>query len=176
MSPKIEIVRGSLLDQDVEAIVNAANTSMRGGGGIDGAIHRAAGPSLLMELVERAPHGAKIGQVVVTRGHNTRFSHILHVPGPFWSGGNNNEERDLQACYRNAALKAGELGMSSVGFCSISTGIFRFPIEIAAPLALATVKEATAGNLVERVVFAMFGQAEFEAFANAWQTQLESSQ
>lgn len=88
---KLEVVRGSLLDQDVEAIVNAANTSMRGGGGIDGAVHRLAGRDLVLELMRVAPHGAKTSVVVTTPGFNTGFRHILHVAGPVWNGGQNNE-------------------------------------------------------------------------------------
>lgn len=161
---RIEIVRGSLLDQDVEAIVNAANTSMRGGSGIDGAVHRAAGTELVQELMQKAPHGAKTGQVVVSGGHRTPFRYILHTPGPVWNGGSNGEEDLLRQCYVNAAVKAIELGVSSIGYCSISTGIYRFPLEKAAEIALTGVNTALEGSSIERAVFAMFGEEEFEVF------------
>jgi O-acetyl-ADP-ribose deacetylase (regulator of RNase III) len=159
---RIEIVRGSLLDQDVEAVVNAANTSMRGGGGLDGQVHRRAGKGLIEELIRVAPHGAKTGQVVVTGGHAMPFRYILHVAGPVWQGGDAGEDELLAACYRNATLKAQELGVRSLGFASISTGIYRFPLERAAPLALKTVRE-TATEL-ERVVFSLYGEEEFRVF------------
>jgi len=163
--PTIEVVRGSLLDQDVDAIVNAANTAMRGGGGIDGAIHRAAGPQLLKELMRIAPHGARTGEVVVTSGFKTGYRYILHTAGPIWRGGLREEESQLAACYRNATLEAKRLGLSSIGFCSISTGTYSFPIEKAAPIAIKAVRNSAAD--LERIVFAMFGDREYEAFAAA---------
>jgi O-acetyl-ADP-ribose deacetylase (regulator of RNase III) len=161
--PTIEIVRGSLLDQNVEAIVNAANNAMRGGGGLDGAIHRAAGPALLQELMRVAPRGCRTGEVVVTGGHATPFRYILHTPGPVWRGGIAEERDLLAACYRNAVLKAEELGVTSLGFASISTGIYRFPLSLAAPIALRTVREHV--RTLDRVVFALFGENEYRAFS-----------
>lgn len=163
--PQIEVVRGSLLDQDVEAIVNAANTAMRGGGGIDGAIHRAAGRELLNELMRVAPHGARTGQVVVTPGFLTGFRYILHTPGPIWRGGLNREPDLLAACYRNATVEAERLGVKALGFPSISTGIYGFPIERAAPIALQAIREAA--NDLDRIVLAMFGEREYEVFSRA---------
>jgi O-acetyl-ADP-ribose deacetylase (regulator of RNase III) len=163
---RIEVVRGSVIGQPVEAIVNAANTSMQGGGGIDGAIHRAAGRGLWEELRKVAPHGAKVSEVVVTAGHALPHRWILHVAGPFWSGGLLGEAEALTACYRNSLHKAEELGVTSIAFPSISTGICRFPLELAAPIALG---EAVGhqGTSVEQVTFAMFGEAEFEVFSRA---------
>jgi len=161
---RIEIVRGSLLDQDVEAIVNAANTSMRGGSGIDGQVHRRAGRELLAELVKAAPHGSRTGQVVATPGFKTGFTFILHTAGPIWRGGLNGEPGYLADCYRNAAEMANELGVKSLGYCSIATGVYGFPLDRAAPIALSTVQKAI-GSL-ERVVFAMFGDKEFEVFTD----------
>lgn len=163
---KIEIRRGSLLDQhDVEAIVNAANNGMRGGGGIDGAIHHAAGPGLLAELRELAPNGCPTGEVVVTGGHLLPFKNIFHTPGPVWKGGNRDEPDLLASCYRRCLEEADRLGLTSIGYCSISTGIYGYPIELAAPVALHTVTSTSTG--VEHVVFAMFGAAEFGAFNRA---------
>src|ERR1700691_1505715 len=97
---EIEVVRGSVTDQDVDAIVNAANTSMRGGGGIDGRIHRSAGTGMMDELIKGAPHGAKTGQVVVTGGHNLKQHFVFHTPGPVWRGGGSGEPELLASCYR----------------------------------------------------------------------------
>lgn len=159
------MVRGSLLEQDVQAIVNAANPAMRGGGGIDGAIHRAAGRELIEELMRVAPHGARAGQVVVTPGFRTGFEYILHTAGPIWRGGLNGEPRQLADCYRNAVREAERLGIRSLGFCSISTGIYSYPLDRAAPLALETV--VASATQLDRVVFAMFGEREYEVFAQA---------
>jgi len=161
----IEIVRGSLLDQDVDAIVNAANTMMRGGGGIDGAIHRAAGPKLLLELQKVAPRGCRTGEVVVTGGHATPFKFILHTPGPIWRGGGANEDDLLASCYRKSVERAAELGVRSLAFPSISTGAYGFPIDRAAPIALRAVREGDAK--LDRIVFAMFGAHEHQAFLDA---------
>jgi O-acetyl-ADP-ribose deacetylase (regulator of RNase III) len=161
--PEILVVRGSLIDQEVEAIVNAANTAMRGGSGLDGAIHRAAGSGLREELYKVAPHGCKTGQVIVTGGHNLKHRYIIHTPGPYWSGGIRQEDELLAQCYRNSALAAMRLGVKTIGFPSISTGVYRFPLERAADIAIREVM-ATAGSPLEKVVFAMFGDAEYEAF------------
>ncbi|MGV3616183.1 MAG: macro domain-containing protein [Fimbriimonas sp.] len=162
----IEIVRGSLLDQDVEAIVNAANTSMRGGSGLDGQVHRLAGKGLIEELMRVAPHRCRTGKVIVTGGQATPFRYILHTPGPVWRGGISGEEALLADCYRNATLKAQDLGVRTLGFASISTGIYRYPLERAATLALRVVRETV--TTLERVVFAMYGAEEYEAFLKAF--------
>lgn len=170
MQTRIQVLRGSLLDQDVEAIVNAANTSMRGGGGIDGAVHRAAGPELLEELIRVAPHGARTGQVVATGGHRTGFKYIFHTPGPVWRGGVQGEEQLLTNCYRNSLEAASQRSVKSLGFCSVSTGIYGFPLHRAAPIALRTATdwlEAHSETSLERIVFAMFAAAEYEAFVQA---------
>jgi O-acetyl-ADP-ribose deacetylase len=164
---KVEVVRGSLLEQDVEAIVNAANTSLRGGGGIDGAIHRAAGPDLVLDLMRRYPGGCKTGEVVVSSGFNTGFKYIFHTPGPYWHGGHDGEEEALLKCYVHCAMKAADLEIQSIGFCSISTGIYRFPLDRAAPIAMAAVKTILENSPVKRVVFAMFREEEFAAFTEA---------
>lgn len=159
---RIDVVRGSLLDQDVEVIVNAANTGMRGGGGIDGAIHRLAGPGLMEELREVAPNGAKTGEVVVTGGHASPFQYIFHTPGPIWRGGRNGESQLLATCYRNCMLKANELGVKRLGFCSISTGVYGYPILKASKVAVGTVQETP--NDLDLVLFAMFGAEEYAVF------------
>jgi len=167
----IEIVRGSVVDQDVDAVVNAANTAMRGGGGVDGAIHRAAGKGLLAELQRVAPNGAKTGAAVLTGGHNLEQPYILHTPGPVWRGGRSGEADKLASSYRSCLEKAEEKGLKSIAFCSISTGVYGYPLPLAAPLALKTVGEylkARPDTSLERIVFAMYQAPEFQAFTQAW--------
>jgi O-acetyl-ADP-ribose deacetylase (regulator of RNase III) len=170
-STTIEIVRGSVVEQDVDAIVNAANTALRGGGGIDGVIHRAAGKGLLAELEKVAPNGAKTGAVVITGGHNLRQPYIIHTPGPVWKGGNANESERLASCYQSCLERAEEKGLRSIAFCSISTGIYGYPLDRAAPVALNTVRaylDAHPDTALERVVFAMYQVPEYAAFRKAW--------
>jgi O-acetyl-ADP-ribose deacetylase (regulator of RNase III) len=162
---KISVVRASLLDAEVDVIVNAANTLMRGGGGIDGAIHQRAGYKMLLELQRVAPKGCETGEVVVTLGFDLPQKWVIHTPGPIWRGGTNGEQELLAQCYRNSMLKGIELGAKSIGFCSISTGVYNFPIELAADIALQTVLPLSDG--FEQVVFAMFGAREYEVFNNS---------
>ena len=167
----IEIVRGSVVEQDVEAIVNAANTAMQGGGGIDGVIHRAAGRGLMAELRRVAPNGAKTGAAVLTGGHNLKQPYIIHTPGPVWKGGGAKEAEKLASCYRSCLEKAEEKGLKSIAFCSISTGVYGYPLPLAAPVALRTVKaylDSHPDTPLERVIFAMYQAPEFQAFTQAW--------
>ena len=167
----IEIVRGGVVEQDVDAIVNATNTAMRGGSGIDGVIHRAAGRGLMAELEKAAPNGAKTGAAVLTGGHNLKQRYIIHTAGPVWKGGNANEAAKLASCYRSCLEKAEGKGLKSIAFCSISTGIYGYPLDKAAPVALHTVKEyldAHPDTSLERVVFAMYQAPEYQAFTKAW--------
>ena len=167
---EIVLVRGSVLEQPVDAVLNAANSGMRGGGGLDGAVHRLAGPGLLKELREKAPSGAPTGAVVVTSGGESPFRNILHTPGPVWKGGTRGEADALAACYRNALDAAQALGLASLGLPSISTGIYGYPLDKAAPLAVITVREWVAENpdtSLARVVFAMFGGEEYARFKKA---------
>jgi O-acetyl-ADP-ribose deacetylase len=166
----IEVVRGSVLDQDTDAIVNAANEAMRGGGGVDGAIHDAAGDGLLEELERVAPRGAATGTAVVTGAHAMKQRKIIHTPGPIWRGGTQGEPALLAFCYRACMEAADRERLASVAFCSISTGIFGYPLEQAAPLAVKTVREflvAHPDTSVKRVVFAMRGEREFRVFDQA---------
>lgn len=168
----IEFVQGSVLEQDVDAIVNAANTAMRGGGGVDGAIHKAAGRQLMNELIRVAPHGAKTGTAVITGGYALNQPWVIHTPGPVWKGGHSGEPELLAASYRSCLEKADAKGLKSIAFCSISTGIYGYPLEQAAPLAIQTVMEYLKEHeetTLELVVFAMFQEKEFSAFTQAFQ-------
>jgi O-acetyl-ADP-ribose deacetylase (regulator of RNase III) len=167
---EICVVPGSLVDQDVDYIVNAANTMMRGGGGIDGVIHRLAGPKLLLELYRVAPKGCKTGDVVVTGAHDLKHKGIIHTPGPRGKGGNDGEAELLAASYRNSLAAVDALGGESIGFCSISTGSYRFPLELAAPIAVSAVRAwvvSEPDTTIERVVFAMFSESEYRAYLDA---------
>jgi O-acetyl-ADP-ribose deacetylase (regulator of RNase III) len=154
---RIEVVRGDITRQPVDAIVNAANRSLLGGGGVDGAIHRAAGPELLAEC--RRLGGCPTGEVRVTGGYRLPARWVIHAVGPVWSGGGSGEESLLAACYRNALAAAVEVGARSVAFPSISTGIFGYPLERAAPVALREVRAFLAGprgDAIDRVAFVCF--------------------
>ena len=161
----ISVVRCSLLDLDVDVIVNAANTLMRGGGAIDGMIHQRAGFKRLLELQRVAPRGCETGVVVITPGFDLHQRWVIHTPGPIWRGGDDQEDELLANCYRNSMLKAKEVGASSIGFCSISTGVYGFPLERAAPIAFESI--IPHAEHFERVVFAMFGAREHQVFHNS---------
>jgi O-acetyl-ADP-ribose deacetylase (regulator of RNase III) len=134
---RIEVVRGDITTLDVDAVVNAANSELRGGGGVDGAIHRAAGPELLQAC--RAIDGCPTGQVRVTPGFRLRAKHVIHAVGPIWNGGGNGEPALLASAYREALLAAEQLGARNVAFPAISTGVYGYPLEAATTVAVATV-------------------------------------
>ncbi len=164
----IEVVRGGVLETDAQALVNAASTAMRGGGGVDGAIHDAAGKELMAELMEVAPHGAETSVPVLTRGHNLKQEYVIHVAGPVWNETRAAEcEKQLHSCYRGALEVAEEKELESLAFCSISTGIYGYPLALAAPVAIKTVVEylwAHPQTGLRRVLFAMYGEEEYDVF------------
>ena len=154
---EMTVLRGDITQMDVDAIVNAANTSLLGGGGVDGAIHRAAGKELLVACA--ALGGCETGDARATPGFRLRARWIFHAVGPVWAGGGRGEEAKLASCYRRSMALAREHGVASLAFPAISTGIYRFPKERAATIAVQTVREAAAASGVERVVFCCFDEA-----------------
>ena len=153
--PNIEIILGDITRQSVDAIVNAANCSMLGGGGVDGAIHRAAGPELLAEC--RTLHGCETGKAKITGGYRLPAKYVIHTPGPVWHGGGYGEEELLASCYRSCLEQASQNGCETVDFPSISTGVYHFPLEKASVIAIATIAEELAKHPeLERVRMVCF--------------------
>ncbi|MCI1954650.1 O-acetyl-ADP-ribose deacetylase [Ligilactobacillus acidipiscis] len=148
---KITIIQGDITVQKVDAIVNAANTSLRGGGGVDGAIHRAAGTKL--DKACQRLGGCLTGEAKTTSGFNLPAKYIIHTPGPIWRGGNNNEEQLLQNCYQNCVLEADKHQCHSIAFPSISTGVYGFPLKKAAQIALQTLIKSNSSLYITFVCF-----------------------
>jgi len=167
-SVRLEICVADITTLPVDAIVNAANRALLGGGGVDGAIHRAAGPQLLAEC--RTLGGCETGSAKITRGYRLPAKHVIHAVGPVWSGGNRGEDELLASCYRAALDLAAGQNLSSIAFPAISTGIFRFPAERAARIAVGTVAaEVTAAPRgLARVVFCCFAQESADHHAAAF--------
>ncbi len=161
---RVALVQGDITRLAVDAIVNAANASLLGGGGVDGAIHRAAGPALLEEC--RTLGGARTGEAKLTGGHRLPARHVLHAVGPVWSGGGAGEDDLLASCYRSALRLAEAHGLRSVAFPAISTGAYGFPLERATRIAVGEVLAAVAGGTpVERVVFCCFSPDDAAVYA-----------
>jgi O-acetyl-ADP-ribose deacetylase (regulator of RNase III) len=163
---KLELVQGDITRVDADAIVNAANSSLQGGGGVDGAIHRAAGPELLAECrtVGRCP----AGQAKLTKGYRLPARHVIHTVGPVWHGGNQSEEAVLARCYKSVFALVEQHGLRSVAFPSISTGVYGFPITRAAPIALREIHAALARlPRLEKVTVVLFSSADLETYQRA---------
>lgn len=157
MKNRIEIIQGDITKQAVDAIVNAANCSLLGGGGVDGAIHRAAGPELLAEC--RTLNGCKTGEAKITKGYRLPARYVIHTPGPVWHGGNKGEAELLRSCYLNCLALASENGCKTVDFPSISTGVYHFPLEKASKIAIGAIAEyLSAHPELERVRMVCFDE------------------
>ncbi|HTU68371.1 MAG TPA: O-acetyl-ADP-ribose deacetylase [Steroidobacteraceae bacterium] len=161
--PIIRAIHGDITKLSLDAIVNAANSSLLGGGGVDGAIHRAAGPELLAECrrIGRCP----TGEARITRGYRLPVDHVIHTVGPVWSGGHSCEPALLAACYRNSLQLAIDHEVRTIAFPSISTGVYGYPIELAAPVAIATAREFVARVAgIEEIVFCCFSGADLATY------------
>lgn len=160
---RIELVQGDITKLSVDAIVNAANTSLLGGGGVDGAIHRAAGPQLLSEC--KTLNGCLTGEAKITKGYSLQAKFVIHTVGPVWMGGNNNEDDLLRNCYLSSLVIASNHNIKSIAFPSISTGVYRFPFERASLIAIKTVNNFLADdNDLEKVIFVTFSGKDYLDF------------
>jgi O-acetyl-ADP-ribose deacetylase len=163
---RFEVVQGDITRLSVDAIVNAANNSLLGGGGVDGAIHRAAGPALLAEC--RILGGCPTGEAKITKGYQLSAKWVVHTVGPVWQGGNHQEDELLRNCYRNSLALARAHQLASIAFPAISTGAYGFPADLAAQIAVKSVSEFIAqSELPEKVVFVCFGQAAYDCYVGA---------
>jgi O-acetyl-ADP-ribose deacetylase (regulator of RNase III) len=166
MPSRFSIVQGDITTQSVDAIVNAANNSLLGGGGVDGAIHHAAGPNLLEEC--RTLGGCETGGAKITKGYNLPAKFVIHTVGPIWQGGNHNEDKLLANCYRNCFALARKHHISTIAFPSISTGVYRFPVERASRLALCEINQELETNLnLKRVIIVCFDRGTYETYLSA---------
>lgn len=166
--PRIIVVEGDITAQDVDAVVNAANESLLGGGGVDGAIHRAAGPGLVEEC--RRIGGCPTGQARITGGHKLKARYVIHTVGPVWRGGGNGEDALLASCYRESLRLAREHGLRRVAFPAISTGVYGFPIERASRIALRVILDFLASEeSAPRVVLTCFSEQDLDVYRQAFQ-------
>lgn len=165
---KIKIIQGDITTLKTDAIVNAANTSLLGGGGVDGAIHRAAGPELLAEC--KTLNGCATGEAKMTKGYQLPAKYVIHTVGPVWHGGRKKEAQLLESCYRNSLQLAEDHDLHSIAFPAISTGVYGFPFDQASKIAIQTVKDflKTPGSL-EEVIFVLYGKSDFEKFQHIFE-------
>jgi O-acetyl-ADP-ribose deacetylase (regulator of RNase III) len=160
---RIKLLKGDITKLEVDAIVNAANKTLLGGGGVDGAIHRQAGPKLLDEC--KTLGGCETGQAKITQGYNLPAKFVIHSVGPVWSGGRNNEEKLLADCYRNSLILAEDNNIKTIAFPCISTGVYRFPKQKAAEIAIGEVQDFLNNNkTIESISFVCFEEESFAIY------------
>jgi O-acetyl-ADP-ribose deacetylase len=163
LDKRISVIIGDITKQNTDAIVNAANTSLLGGGGVDGAIHRAAGKQLLEEC--KTLNGCPTGEAKITKGYNLIAKYVIHTVGPVWNGGKYNEEEELANCYRNSLSLAVKNKITSISFPSISTGVYRFPVEKASLIALNELEKFLKNdNSLQNVVIVCFDKNTYDVY------------
>jgi len=163
---RIDVVLGDITKVSVDAIVNAANNTLLGGGGVDGAIHRAAGPELLEEC--RQLNGCETGKAKITKGYKLPAKYVIHTVGPIWRGGNANEDELLASCYRNSLQLAVENSIKTIAFPSISTGVYRFPVKRAAKIAMFEISRfLNEIDSIEKVLMVCFDKGTMDAYSQA---------
>lgn len=162
---EIELIHGDITTIECDVIVNAANSSLLGGGGVDGAIHRKGGSEILEEcrMIRNRQGKCHTGEAVITTAGNLPAKHVIHTVGPVWNGGSKDEKGKLKSCYLNSLILAEENGCKSIAFPGISTGIYKFPKELAADIAISTIRNADK-ELVEKVIFVCFDSESFEIY------------
>lgn len=171
----LEFVLGDITQQDVDAVVNAANSRLAGGGGVDGAIHRAGGPSIMQETARKYPDGCPTGSAVITSAGNLRANYVIHAVGPVWTGGGHGEEAFLASAYRTSLELAAANDCASIALPALSTGAYRYPIDAAAKIAVQTAEdflnEQTAQQSLALVRFVLFSDDVLQAFEAAQRMQ-----
>lgn len=173
MENRIEIVKGDITKEEVDAIVNAANRSLLGGGGVDGAIHRAAGPELLEEC--KKMNGCETGEAKITKGYRLPAKYVIHTVGPVWNGGNHKEKELLANCYRNSLKLAKQYSIKTIAFPSISTGAYRFPVELASKIALNEIYQFLKNDLsIEKVKIVCFDDQTYETYQHTLKELLKN--
>ncbi len=162
---QIDLILGDITTIEIDAIVNAANTSLLGGGGVDGAIHRAGGKQILEDCIKirNRQGGCKVGEAVITSAGNLNAKKVIHTVGPRWNNGESQEEEKLEKCYQNCLKIAGENNIKSIAFPNISTGIYKFPKEKAASIAIETIK-SNVNTQLEKVVFVCYDKESYEIY------------
>lgn len=172
MLGRLTLLRGDVTRQRVDAVVNAANSSLLGGGGVDGAIHRAAGPDLLAEC--RTLGGCDTGEAKLTGGYRLSARFVIHTVGPVWRGGENGEDELLARCYRSCLRRAAAHGLSSLAFPSISTGVYGFPIRRAAPIALRELAVGLGADTALQISVVCFSDADLDCYRDAYRAEQQA--
>lgn len=160
----IHVLLGDITKVPVDCIVNAANTSLRGGGGVDGAIHKAGGPEILAECIKNYPNGCNTGDALLTTAGNLPAKFIIHTPGPIYSDGKQNEPLMLELCYKNSLTAANDQKCSSIAFPSISTGVYGYPIAEASRIAISTILKEISRTKIKEITFVLFSESDYRIY------------